>query len=161
MAGITMRKRILRAFIKWLEENGVFEFDIGEFSSRLRLQKYVFIARFFGLDLGYGFGLYLRGPYSPDLSRDYYELAEEEVAPASLPGTFRREDFLKLVKGKEEWWLEIAATILLLWEEGWRKRDEVIEAVARIKSIESKEEREYIADVLRDLVRHGIVELEL
>ena len=61
MRGAEERRRRLAGFIRWLEGEGVFRFRLGEFGSRLRVQKYVFIARFFGLDLGYRFSLYVRG----------------------------------------------------------------------------------------------------
>ncbi|BCU68703.1 hypothetical protein HS7_21400 [Sulfolobales archaeon HS-7] len=46
------------------------------FDDRLRLQKYVFIMEKLGLNLGYDFNEYLRGPYSPGLAMDYYGNAD-------------------------------------------------------------------------------------
>ncbi|WP_221288628.1 hypothetical protein [Stygiolobus caldivivus] len=46
------------------------------FEDRLRLQKYVFIMEKLGLNLGYSFSEYLRGPYSPGLAMDYYSNAD-------------------------------------------------------------------------------------
>jgi uncharacterized protein YwgA len=53
-----------------------------EFTSvddRKRLQKAVYLGQLSGVDLGYRFGWYIMGPYSPPLARDYYQLAEELV----------------------------------------------------------------------------------
>ena len=50
------------------------EFSMNEFSSRFRLQKYVYMAEVFGVDLGYKFSWYIHGPYSPDLTRVAFEL---------------------------------------------------------------------------------------
>ena len=39
-------------------------------------QKAIYLAQVFGIDLGYRYGWYLMGPYSPSLASDYYALAE-------------------------------------------------------------------------------------
>lgn len=46
------------------------------FNSRLILQKTVYLMQEFDLNIGYSFSWYLRGPYSPNLTRDTYELAK-------------------------------------------------------------------------------------
>ncbi len=46
------------------------------FDSRLVLQKTVYLMQQFGLNIGYSFSWYLRGPYSPNLTRDAYELTK-------------------------------------------------------------------------------------
>lgn len=50
--------------------------DISTFPDRKRVQKAVFIAKMFGEDLGYSYGWYVYGPYSPELTQDYFELSE-------------------------------------------------------------------------------------
>ena len=45
-------------------------------ADRKRVQKAVYLMQLTGLDLGYQYGWYLMGPYSPGLTRDYYDLAE-------------------------------------------------------------------------------------
>lgn len=60
---------VLGSFIKFLESKGLVEFDIvGDsdecFVNRVKLQKYVYIAQRFGLELPYKHSIYLYGPYS-------------------------------------------------------------------------------------------------
>ncbi len=44
------------------------------FQTRLIIQKIVFLSKFMGIKLNrYNFGLYKNGPYSPDLTADYYQ----------------------------------------------------------------------------------------
>jgi len=57
-----------------LNELGVSS-DVSEFDSRLILQKIVYLIEEAGIKLGYGFNWYLRGPYSPVLTRDLFDLA--------------------------------------------------------------------------------------
>ncbi len=54
-----------------LKELGVSS-DISGFDSRLILQKAVYLAEEAGINLGYPFNWYLRGPYSPALTRDLF-----------------------------------------------------------------------------------------
>ncbi|MBX5446519.1 hypothetical protein [Sphaerobacter sp.] len=49
---------------------------INSLGDRKRVQKAVYLGQLTGVDLGYRFGWYLMGPYSPALTRDYYALAE-------------------------------------------------------------------------------------
>ena len=49
--------------------------DVRSVEDKIRLQKYVYIMERLGLNLGYSFSGYLRGPYSPDLANDYYSRA--------------------------------------------------------------------------------------
>jgi uncharacterized protein YwgA len=54
-----------------------FRFDIDRFEDRLVAQKIVCLLDLKDLDLGYQSDLYLRGPYSPDLTLDLYRHHEE------------------------------------------------------------------------------------
>src|SRR5262245_4220988 len=51
--------------------------DVGKLEGRKLIQKAVYLGQRAGVDLGYRFGWYLMGPYSPDLARDYYVLDTE------------------------------------------------------------------------------------
>ena len=55
-----------------LSDAGV-DLDLGKFDHRVIAQKTVFLLQLKGLDMGYDFGMYLRGPYSPSLTRDLFE----------------------------------------------------------------------------------------
>lgn len=45
-------------------------------NDRKRVQKAVYLGQLSGVDLAYRFGWYLKGPYSPFLTRDYFNLEE-------------------------------------------------------------------------------------
>jgi hypothetical protein len=51
--------------------------DLSSFGHRLILQKTVYLAQACGVDLGYDFHWYLRGPYSPALTRDAFAVKAE------------------------------------------------------------------------------------
>jgi uncharacterized protein YwgA len=57
---------LLLSFIQELEDRGLLEFDIlnddeHSFTNRFMIQKYVYLARYFGLDMDYHLGMYLQG----------------------------------------------------------------------------------------------------
>lgn len=106
------RLRRLEAFIKFLEDRLGYKFDVRKvenLKNRFALQKYVFLARFFGLDLGYRYSLHIYGPYSPELADDYFSI---ERPRGGIKLDFKEKEFVKFVKGRSWIWLEIASTIL-------------------------------------------------
>ena len=107
----TERINKLASFIKFLEDEGILKFNISNFWHRLKLQKYVYIAGFFGFRHGYKYSMYIRGPYSVELADDYYELSRRSI-PAEKEIDFDKGNFIDFVKNKDGTWLEIAATAL-------------------------------------------------
>lgn len=156
-----MRK--LHAFINMLENSKIHEFNSDDFISRLRMQKYVYLARFFDIDLGYKYNLYLRGPYSPSLAEDYYNLTGmDKVADIISIPNFGK--FADLVKGKDYKWLEIASTILFIWENNMRKawsgEDELKTfVISRTSDIKSHAGRPFVEGVFRELKKAGLLKL--
>ena len=66
---LTTRQRYLAAITDlW---GGI---DVSSFSQRLLLQKRLFFAVMLGIDLGYSHSWYIRGPYSPALTRDAFAI---------------------------------------------------------------------------------------
>jgi uncharacterized protein YwgA len=105
-----MRKERLASFVKALDDYGVITFDKNRFNHRLKMQKYVYIARCFGIRMPYNYSLYIHGPYSPSLADDYYAVGNyQNNVPLDI-----NEKFVKLVKGKSEEWLELAATTIMV-----------------------------------------------
>jgi uncharacterized protein YwgA len=51
--------------------------SLGTFDERLVLQKTIYLCQAAGVDLGYHFGWYLKGPYSPTLTSDAFALRSE------------------------------------------------------------------------------------
>ena len=50
---------------------------IATVEDRKKVQKAIYLGQAVGVDLGFHFGWYKMGPYSPELTKDYYDLAEE------------------------------------------------------------------------------------
>jgi len=146
------RKSLLKGFVEALEREGVFRFDIEEFESRLKLQKYVYLGRYFDLPftLLYSYSLYIHGPYSPDLAKDYYSLDDVEASKVLL-----KPEFIELIRGKNSWWLELASTIMMIASRYYDIKDEeIIELVKMTKLNASKKE---LKRILNELRKSGIL----
>jgi len=49
-----------------------------DFSSRFKVQKYIYFGIRFGMDLDYYYNLYKRGPYSPSLAAAAFSVLEDD-----------------------------------------------------------------------------------
>ena len=66
------RQIVLKLFLDALDIPS----DIETVNDRKRVQKAIYLGQLTGIDLGYRFGWYLKGPYSPSLTKDYFNLEE-------------------------------------------------------------------------------------
>jgi len=101
--------------------------EIDTFEKRFMIQKKIYLAQLTGLDLGYRFGWYLRGPYCRELTYDVYrtvelmELRDEDYQKKELSSRAVR----LASKAREIWdnrpneisesdWLELLASLHFL-----------------------------------------------
>ncbi len=158
---------MLASFIKWLEKLDMVNFafvadDTDEgLDTQLRIQKYVFAAQHLGLGTGYEYGEYRAGPYSPDLTREYYRLADhpasyEAESGEAIPEQFRQDDFLNIVAGRNDQWLEVATTLIDMSPQH-KSAESLADHVAWIKGAYPKEHTEKVlADLRRSPMRKVI-----
>ena len=78
---------------------------------RIRLQKFVFLAKYFGWNNSYNYNMYRHGPYSPALSDDYHSSDVFENSPLEIQN-FNMDSFKNFVANKSTDYLEAASTIL-------------------------------------------------
>ncbi|KAF5412821.1 MAG: hypothetical protein C5S38_07790 [Candidatus Methanophagaceae archaeon] len=154
----------LLPFMAFLEKEAGFQFDIEKFEHRLMLQKYVFISKFFGFNPGYSYSIYLRGPYSPALAGDYYNFdcySSYETDYTKELGGFNTAKFLELIDGKDAKWLEIAATILSVYDtylKTFRGAELIERVIATACDIKSATDAEKIRHVFEELKRVGLID---
>lgn len=67
---------VLKLFLDELEVPS----NITTVDDRKRIQKAVYLGQLSGANLSYHYSWYLKGPYSPALTKDYYNLAEALVS---------------------------------------------------------------------------------
>ena len=78
---------------------------------RIKIQKFVFLAKYFGWDNTYKYNMYNHGPYSPALSDDYHSSELFDNAPLQIKN-FNLDSFKEFVANKSTDYLEAASTIL-------------------------------------------------
>ena len=148
----------LARYIEFLSKNKLLTFNVLSdtnegFESRLKIQKMVYLASFFGLDLGYKYRLYKHGPYSTRLAMDYYELAEVPQKymgefEGVLPNTFDSDGFINCVGRKNKNWLEISTTLI----EERTKFPNKSQLVTHVHKIKPRYTIEYIEQVYDEMV---------
>jgi uncharacterized protein YwgA len=147
------KRGLLYAFKRVVEDalGRPLDLEKEDFSDRLIFQKSVLIAKRFGLDLGYKYDFYLRGPYSTQLAKDYFNMKPDgSDSSRNLPASFREEEFKALIKGKNIDWFELAATIIGVWEFNPRIDEEhLLDHVKMLKGTRFQGEK--IEQVYRDL----------
>ena len=157
----------LKAFLTFLHKNGIIDInridddsDDG-FINRLKIQKCTYLARFYGLDLGYEYDMYIYGPYSVKLAEDYYSIIRDFKENNNSSGNnnnngileFKSNKFLTDIKSRTPEWLEVATTILDQYGIYGKNREKLIKHVSSIKTYET----DYINNVYEDLKEIGLI----
>jgi len=101
-----------KAELAWLIKLLSLEDIASSFVSRLKIQKAVFLLKHLGVEAfnSYNFQLYLRGPYSPNLASDYYNLQGIKAIPLDLDR--QKTELLKWFTSHDVEWLEVASSII-------------------------------------------------
>jgi hypothetical protein len=104
--------------LAWLaNELGIDKSELKEsdnFDARLRFQKVSFLLNHLGVDplKKFTFNLYLRGPYSPGLAAQYYDLNGDNPEPINL--TKHEHELLNWFAGFDLKQMEVASSIMLI-----------------------------------------------
>jgi hypothetical protein len=117
MSDCAMRAACLKKLMMEIENETHLNFTGDDFNSRLRIQKTVYLLKVLGVKpySEYDFGYYVRGPYSPDLARDYYSDSEDRLHDP-CPTVPRREmDIVIQAANKGNNFLEAVATLHIAW----------------------------------------------
>ncbi|MHC4539288.1 MAG: hypothetical protein ACYTEK_11475 [Planctomycetota bacterium] len=98
------KQRILLKLV--LDEIGLGDLPLETFPERLNLQKKVYLLQLTGMDLGYRYNWYLRGPYCPSLTQDAFALKDELAWGGDEYGEYSlRHDAVQKLKKAEAIWM--------------------------------------------------------
>lgn len=146
------RKIILGGLLK-----RVIDYNIDTFEGRLTLQKTVYLLQAFGLHLGYNFSWYLYGPYSPDLTKDAYEIKDiykdiPKMKFVNEEKERRFREFIRFIHNFEDnlpYWLEILSSIHFLQKiMRYKSKYGIIDMVVKKQPYIKKEDCEKCWDIL-------------
>jgi uncharacterized protein YwgA len=129
---------------------------LGEFNGRLAAQKLIYLAeKLFGIDLGYNFMWYSRGPYSRALAKDLRICSQTEPCIDKERLEMMRkmlkkieESGLSLFKG-----LEIAASYLMLRNEVFPRPKDPVEELIKRKPFIKREEVSLVVSIIDDFIK--------
>ena len=118
--------------------------DVNTFEQWLKSQKIQYLAQLFGVSLRYQYNLYIRGPYSPALAHDLYQIKEVNIKPMLdrfIPDELekRLNDMQTFIKDMSARQLEIVVTLHWLTKVAALPRDR---AVARLKEWKQTDDNE-------------------
>ena len=108
----------LVALFKGIKE----EISMDSFDDKIRVQKIAYLAQTRGIDLGYKFQWYLRGPYCKQVSEDAHDISE--CAPSDLD-IEKIKKFAEYIRShtRDAQWLEIAASLIYLKNNHYKDYD--------------------------------------
>jgi len=136
--------------------------DDKSFESRLRIQKimYFIVSKKLDNDLDYSYSVYLRGPYSPDLSKDYFSISENEFENTEdlLGESSLLRTWIEQLNKKDSLWLEIASTLRSFMNVSYDEK-KAIERVTEFKEEilnAEKKDHTYVEKVLKEMKDLGL-----
>ena len=99
--------------IACLKEMGIRP-KIAKFRHRIVIQKLVYLLQLKGVEFGFDYGLYVRGPYSPNLTKEIYA-KRDKFEQLKTKATLSEKETQTVQEAKEIFdgnpaWLEVAAT---------------------------------------------------
>ncbi|MDE1818300.1 MAG: hypothetical protein KGI19_06830 [Thaumarchaeota archaeon] len=140
--------------------------SMDKFEDKLEVQKIAYIAQEYGINLGYPFEWYLRGPYCKQVSEDAHAILDtkaENVSPstAGLDEQQVKElgNILRPFINNPEW-LEIAGSLLYLRNENYARKqlDQIIGYMLEDLTYGYKNFNEsLVRKVLSDMVKIGLI----
>lgn len=127
------RVKRLAAVLETLAKATGRSFGHDTFGERLRTQKAIYLLKVLGIPAArrYDFNLYLRGPYSPDLAKDYFMIAPQMAGVAPEPIPERQLRVIEEFVTQGDSFLEAAATIHFIKAHSEETTKEAILAHAR------------------------------
>lgn len=130
---------------------------IDSLEDRIRSQKIHYLAQQFGIVSTYQYNLYLRGPYSPDLTHDLYQIKNNNVeakiidfVPYELEKRF--EKLKTFIRGKSNRELEVIATLHWLIKIVDFPKNKAIEKLVELKNT-SKTEIDYALNSIEKICK--------
>jgi len=125
------------------------------FENRVKLQKIVYILeKFFGNEIfDYEYNVYLRGPYSKDLAKDYFNITGEDLnkkVELKYGNVEKVREVIKKLKNLDSFELEIMATLLSIRERN--NLNDAIELTYNLKSNRLEENGKNINFIKTDVI---------
>lgn len=153
----------LKLLLEGLDESE----EIASVNDRLRIQKAIYMCQELGINLGYHYSWYVKGPYSTNLTQDYYQMnealtsgdvshASRVLNPSILKILPKVKDVLAMPKGVNlptHMWYEALASVHFLMKSSGYSLEKTKEFLSRVKPHLDG----YIDKSVEHLKKHGLL----
>ncbi|MDD2260595.1 MAG: hypothetical protein PHO87_06340 [Acholeplasmataceae bacterium] len=124
-------------------------FKFETFDDRMKNQKYHYLSQLFQVSPKFNYNLYIKGPYSPDLSDTLFEIYrnKEQIPTDKFVINDLEFNFKKLqnfINNKNLRDLELVTTLYWLIHDAKYKKEEALIKLKEIKSVDEKEHNKSI-----------------
>jgi len=160
----------LLTFLKKVDEEP--SFSLETFDERLIFQKKIYLLQSYGLDLGFKFGSYIRGPYSSSLTRNGFDLLEkidtikmDSILKIEIKNTEKKQinylkNLLKELPENKSYWLELISSLHFLLNRAYPKIDTWMEAKKRLHLWKPKRfKKEDIKQAKKLMKKHNLISI--
>ena len=121
------------------------------FDFRFKVQKYVFISKYFGWNHHYNYNLYINGPYSTALANDYYAHDIFKNDPLKITA-FDLNSFNEFIFEKNNFYLEATSTIL------FEELSSLDEAVDRLNELKPYITKDIVKKSFEDIAKNNLTQ---
>lgn len=121
---------------------------------RIRIQKLVYLSKFFGWENTYHFNLHKRGPYSIELSKNYHDRELFAKSMGNYDG-LDYEKFNAFLEDKNTFFLEAASTILYYTTKITRVDENTL--ITILKSLKPNIAEKILLDALEDSKKYHLI----
>jgi len=122
--------------ITCLKELGMKNPSVDNFQDKLVIQKVIYLLQLKGIKTGFEYGLYIHGPYSPELTKKLYEHRKELEQLKTSEHLNKKEtnmvNELKELLGLKPSLLEVAATYAYF---AFQQHDDPITALKKVRTL--------------------------
>jgi len=140
--------------------NALTSVSIYDFDDRMRLQKLAYLAREMGLDCGLAFEWYVKGPYSPSLTRILFAADELGVLRIENPKLSDSEEKmvqnLKRLLGadiEDSRALELMASVSYFLPKGYLSKESIDETIRKLQVHKPHFKRDEIEAAINRIVQ--------
>ena len=136
-----------------------------QFNDKLQVQKITYLAQAYGINLGYEFEWYIRGPYCKQISEDAHAVIDNNLEEFPRNTDLDSEKVKKFGEDlkphlNDTDWLEIAGSLLYLKNENYadKKLDSIIGYLLEDLTYGYKNFDEYLVrKVLADMIKLNLI----
>ena len=145
------------------------EFKMDTFDDRLIVQKTIYLVQCLGINLGYHFSWYLKGPYSTSLASDGFSIQDEISRGLDESRKWKLDDSLAAkIESIRDWFsesdkkalakqLEVFASVHFLVEKKGINYNNTSELVKTLSSLGKDFSEEEVTRAVRELRGHGVL----